>query len=165
MKHATPGRAVIVALTAAMLAACAPEQTPAAPAADAPAASSETRTTREIHDALIIPGSNALFAAEMEAPETDPAWADLRAAAIQTITGAEALKSDARAQDRQAWIDAADLVIAATQQTSEALAQNNADELVFTNGDMMTGCTACHQSFRGADGKEVETALPTSLAQ
>ena len=157
MKHAA-----LVAITALALSACAPkEEAGATP--DSPRPAPTEADTRAVHDALIIPGSNVLFAAEVEAPETDEAWTALRAAAVQTIEGAEALKADHRAKGRQAWIDAADLVIAATQETAAALAGNNADELVFTNGDMMTGCTACHQQFRGPDGKEIEAVLPTSL--
>ena len=164
MKRAT--LTIIATITAAALSACAPKDEAPAPAtSETPAAANAANPTRTVHDALIIPGSNALFAAEAEAPETDEAWTALRAAAAQTIEGAEALKTENHAKGRQAWIDAADLVIAATQLTAEALAANNADELVFTNGDMMTGCTACHQQFRGPDGKEIEAVLPTSLRQ
>ena len=39
-------------------------------------------------------------------------------------------------------------MITATKVTAEALGKKNAEDLVFTNGDMMAGCTACHQQFR-----------------
>jgi hypothetical protein len=148
-------------LAALMLAACAQpteeagDQPPApasagaeSPAAPAAAGLSDASTTRDVHVALIIPGSNALFAAESAPPADDAAWPALQTAAQQVIDGAELLKTGSRPEGRAEWIAHADAVIAATRVTAEALAAKNADDLVFTNGDMMTGCTACHQQFR-----------------
>ena len=163
--------ALLLALSA--LVACSPKAKPAA-ATDAPAASAApdvaaaaaagaadpriptvdpaTITDRssvgDVMHAYVIPGSETLFAAESEAPTDAESWARLRSAAQDVITGAELLKSPERAQGRDGWIKAADSVIAATKQTAEALSRNNADDLVFTDGDMMAGCTECHQKFR-----------------
>lgn len=152
MKH-VQFAAVSLALGLAAACAAGPEAPPAtsAPAASAPAATpglSDASTTRQVHDALVIPGSNLLFASESEAPATDEAWAQVQAAAQKVIQGAELLKTGSRPQGRAEWIAAADTVIAATKVTAEALAQKNAEDLVFTNGDMMAGCTSCHQQFR-----------------
>jgi hypothetical protein len=146
---------------ATALAACAPRpeepaapETPAeTPAAETPApaaapAITDASTTREVHDAYIIPGSNLLFAAENEAPADEPSWAAVQAAAQQVIDGAELLKTGARPEGRADWTGFADGVAVATRLTAEALAVKNADDLVFTNGDMMTSCTACHQAYR-----------------
>jgi hypothetical protein len=114
-----------------------------------PASINDQSPTADVMHAYVIPGSETLFAAESEDPPTDDAgWARLRTAAQNVITGAEMLKAPVRAQGRDGWVKAADMVIEATRKTSEALAKNNADELVFTDGDMMTGCTECHQKFR-----------------
>ena len=141
-----------LALSVLLTSACStkPDETApaAAPTAAAPAGLSDASTTREIHNALIIPGSNLLFAAESEAPATDEAWAAVQDGAQKVIDGAGLLKTGSRPEGRAEWIAAADTVIAATKLTAEALGQKNAEDLVFTNGDMMTGCTSCHQQFR-----------------
>ena len=63
------------------------------------------------------------------------------------IHGAELLKAPGRSKGTE-WNDTLDTVIKATKTTAAALAKKNADDLVFTDGDMMAGCTACHQKFR-----------------
>lgn len=114
-----------------------------------PASITDQSTTADVMHAYVIPGSETLFAAESEdSPTDDVGWAKLRTAAQNVITGAEMLKAPSRAQGRDGWVKAADMVIAATRTSAKALAQNKADELVFTDGDMMTGCTECHQKFR-----------------
>jgi hypothetical protein len=75
------------------------------------------------------------------------------------IHGAELLKSASRSKGAE-WDATVNTVIAATKITANALAKKNADDLVFTDGDMMTGCTACHQKFRDQhppEGHLVET--------
>ena len=136
--------------------ACAKTDAPSAPATGeapvaasaGPAAASAVATVRDIHMTSIIPGSNVLFAAEGEAPDSAADWMAAVAAADQVIQGAERMRAPEFAQNRAEWVAAVDQVIVATRQTRLALEQQVADDLVFTNGDMMTGCTACHQQFR-----------------
>lgn len=149
MKHthlAATGLALLLAASCAGGPEAAPATPPSGPGL------TDASTTRQIHDALIIPGSNLLFAAESEAPATDDAWAQVQDGAQKVLQGAELLKTGSRPEGRAEWISAAETVIAATRTTAEALAQKNAEDLVFTNGDMMTGCTSCHQKFRAAPG-------------
>lgn len=149
------------------LAACAPKE-PAATATPTASATPETSCTSapaaptfagltdlsppiEVHKALIIPGSDILFAAESaDAPTTEEGWKKLQDAAQHVIDGATLMKAGCRPQGRAEWTAAADTVIAATTKTAEALAKKDTSEMVFTDGDMMTGCTACHQQFRQA---------------
>jgi len=146
-KFVEPPRAVSAAPDVAA-AEAAGTADPRIPTVD-PATINDQSPTGDVMHAYVIPGSETLFAAESEDPPTDDAgWAKLRTAAQNVITGAEMLKAPSRAQGRNGWVKAADMVIAATRKTSEALGKNNADELVFTDGDMMTGCTECHQKFR-----------------
>jgi dienelactone hydrolase len=113
-----------------------------------PATITDRSSVADVMHAYVIPGSETLFAAESEPPAKAEDWAKLRTAAQDVITGAELLKSPERAQGRDGWIKSADTVIAATKQTAKALSGNNAEDLVFTDGDMMAGCTDCHQKFR-----------------
>lgn len=113
-----------------------------------PASINDTSPVGDVMHAYVIPGSETLFAAETEGPPADAAgWARLRTAAQDIITGAQLLKAPSRSMGPD-WDATVDTVIGATKITAEALAKNNADDLVFTDGDMMAGCTACHQKFR-----------------
>jgi len=113
-----------------------------------PASINDASPVGDVMHAYVIPGSETLFAAETEGPPADATgWARLRTAAQDIITGAQLLKAPSRSMGPD-WDAAVDTVISATKTTAEALAKNNADDLVFTDGDMMAGCTACHQKFR-----------------
>ncbi len=136
-------RSLPVALAA--LAACALGAAAFAQASEITDAS----TTRDVHDVYIIPGSNALFAAETEAPETDEDWAALEAAAEQVIEGAKLLMAGNRPPGSSDWLMYAGEVDLMTRATiSDAIKPREPDEFVFTNGDMMAACTSCHQQFR-----------------
>lgn len=106
-------------------------------------------TTMEVHEATIIPGSNALFAAESTPPETDEDWSALATAAQQVIEGAKLLQSGNRPPGSSDWLMYAAEVDLATRATiSGAIEAREPDEFVFLNGDMMAACTSCHQQFR-----------------
>ena len=120
---------------------------PRSPTVD-PASLNDASPVGDVMHAYVIPGSETLFAAETEgAPVDEAGWARLQKAAQDVITGAELLKAPSRSKGAD-WNATVDTVIAATKITAEALAKKNADDLVFTDGDMMAGCTACHQKFR-----------------
>lgn len=113
-----------------------------------PASLNDASPVGDVMHAYIIPGSETLFAAETEGPPTDAAgWTRLQKAAHDVITGAQLLKAPNRSKGAD-WDATVDTVITATKVTAEALSKNNADDLVFSDGDMMAGCTACHQKFR-----------------
>jgi hypothetical protein len=120
---------------------------PRVPTVD-PASITDASPVGDVMHAYVIPGSETLFAAETEGPPLNPeGWARLRTAAQDVITGAQMLKAPTRSKGPE-WDAAVDTVIKATKVTAEALARNNADDLVFSDGDMMAGCTSCHQKFR-----------------
>ncbi|MEZ5937190.1 MAG: hypothetical protein R3C52_03120 [Hyphomonadaceae bacterium] len=127
-------------------AAAAGDPDPRLPTVD-PATITADSSVADVMHAFIIPGSESLFAAESEAPVDEAGWTRLQKAAQDVITGCEMLKEPARSMGPE-WDKTCDTVIAATKMSAEALAQNNADDLVFTDGDMMAGCTSCHQQFR-----------------
>jgi hypothetical protein len=142
---------------AAVSAAIAPDVALAAAKGDAdpriptvdPRTITDTSPTGDVMHAFVIPGSETLFAAETEdAPKDDAGWARLQKATQDVIKGAEMLKGAPRSQGREGWIKAADMVIAATKTSATNLAKKSTDDLVFTDGDMMAGCTECHQKFR-----------------
>ena len=126
-----------------------------------PASITDASTVGDVMHAYVIPGSETLFAAETEgAPGDDAGWARLQKGAADVIHGAELLKSPSRSKGPE-WDDTLDTVIRATKATAEALSKRNADDLVFTDGDMMAGCTACHQKFRDQKPPEGHLLEPT----
>jgi hypothetical protein len=173
-------RSLSAILMLAVLAACSPKtETATAPASSSPSAApdvaaaaaagagdpriptvdpatiNEKSSVGDVMRAYVIPGSETLFAAESDDPPTDDAgWAKLQAAAQDIIKGAELLKASSRSEGREGWVKAADTVITATKVTVEALAKKTTDELVFSDGDMMAGCTDCHQKFRDMKARE-----------
>lgn len=162
---------------AVSLAACSPKEeakapaAPTAPAAEAPVAPdvasaaakgqgdpriptvdpatiNDTSPVADVMHAYIIPGSETLFAAESEdAPKDDAGWARLRSAAQDVITGCKFL-TDANRSKGAGWNKTCDTVVAAAKATGKDLDAKTTENLVFTDGDMMVGCTACHQQFR-----------------
>lgn len=145
--------------------ACSPEsakpptqtsEAPTPPAADGdprnptvdPASINSKSPVADVMHAYVIPGSETLFAAESEdAPTGAAGWARLLKATEDVVLGCELLKEPGRSKGAD-WDAACDVVIAATKQTAEALKQESTEDMVFTDGDMMGGCTSCHAQFR-----------------
>lgn len=169
-------------------AAPAPAATPAAPASQAPdvaaaAAKGDTdpriptvdpatindkSPVGDVMHAFVIPGSETLFAQESDDPPKDDAtWTRLQKASADIIKGAELLKAPGRSKGA-GWDKDVDTVIKATKVTQGKLAKKNADDLVFDDGDMMAGCTACHQQFRDLNppkGALVDDKKPAAPAK
>lgn len=113
-----------------------------------PASITDKSPVGDVMHAFVIPGSETLFAQESDDPPRDEAtWARLQKATADIIKGAELLKAPGRSKGA-GWDKTVDTVIKATKVSQGKLAKKNADDLVFDDGDMMAGCTACHQQFR-----------------
>jgi len=176
-------RTHLLAVTLVLAAACAPEPDagssakpvdppvsetapPATVSADPriptidPATVTATSSVADVMHAFVIPGSETLFAAESEeAPVDEAGWARLVKATQDVIHGCELLTQPGRSGGA-AWDATCDTVIAATRQTADALSRKSIEDLVFTDGDMMGGCTSCHAQFRDQprpEGHLVET--------
>ena len=114
-----------------------------------PATINDDSSPADIMHACVIPGSEILFAQESaDPPATDAAWKTLQDAADAVIKGSDLLKTSARSEGRQGWIEAANKVATGAKVSLDKFKQKKADDLVFDDGDMMAGCTACHQQFR-----------------
>jgi hypothetical protein len=162
-------RSLLIAASIALgLAACAPKQEVKAEAAPAqapdvaaaearadpriptvdPASITDASPVADVLHAYVIPGSETLFAAETEDPPKDDAgWARLRTAAQDVVTGCEFLKHPSRSKG-EGWDKTCDTVIAAAKASARDIDARTTENLVLTDGDMMAGCTSCHQQFR-----------------
>ncbi|HEV7691184.1 MAG TPA: hypothetical protein VGO52_10190 [Hyphomonadaceae bacterium] len=129
-----------------------------------PATINEKSSVADVMHAYVIPGSETLFAAESEdAPKDDAGWAKLRSAAQDVITGCKFLTDPGRSKGA-GWNKACDTVVAGAKATGKDLDTKTTENLVFTDGDMMTGCTSCHQNFRDQkppEGKLLDDKKPT----
>jgi hypothetical protein len=120
---------------------------PRVPTVD-PATITDASPVGDIMHAYVIPGSETLFAAESDtAPTDDLGWAKLRTAAQDIVTGCGMLKHPTRSKGAE-WDKACDTVIEAVKVTAQDIDKKTTENLVFTDGDMMAGCTSCHQKFR-----------------
>lgn len=133
-----------------------------------PASINDKSSVGDVMHAFVIPGSETLFAQESDdPPKDDAAWAKLQKATADIIKGAELLKAPGRSKG-PGWNQTVDTVIKATKVSADKLGKKNADDLVFDDGDMMAGCTSCHQKFRDLNppkGALVDDKAPATPAK
>lgn len=117
------------------------------PAVD-PATLTDASTVADVHNALIRPGYKRLTDAEATAPTTDAAWKYASDGADMVIKGADLLTKGSRPKDQGDWVKFAKAVGEKTKVTAANLAKKDADDLVFSDGDIQDACTSCHQKYR-----------------
>lgn len=117
------------------------------PAVD-PATLTDASTVADVHNALIRPGYKRLTDAESTAPTTDAEWAAASEGADMVTKGATLLTQGSRPVDQGDWIKFANAVVEKTKVTADNLAKKDADDLVFSDGDIQDACTSCHQKYR-----------------
>jgi hypothetical protein len=123
------------------------------PSADHQAAGFTTSSTSaDIHSALLNPASDALYAAEADAPTTSEGWAAVQRAAEQMI-GATLMQTGSRPAGRPEWIRISKLVEAAARRSAEAARAKNVELLAAADGDFTAQCEDCHNTFRDAPGR------------
>lgn len=115
-----------------------------------PASFAASATVANVHAALIIPGSDALFAAESNSPEGDAQWASLEAAAQKVIEGARHLQDPSRRRDDMEWARVAKALEDSAGKSLAAAAAQDIDTLPLANGDFVAQCEDCHTVYRDA---------------
>lgn len=130
-------------------AACSPA-TETAKSALAEAA--DAANVKDVHDALIRPGSDALFAAEAAPPETDEGWRKLEIAAQQVVDGAARLQTGPRVRDRGDWLRIARAVEENAGKAIVAAKARDPDALLLADGDFLVHCEDCHKTYRDVGG-------------
>ncbi len=117
------------------------------PAVD-PATLTDASTVADVHNALIRPGYKRLTDAESTAPTTDAEWAAASDGADMVTKGATLLTQGSRPVDQDDWVKFANAVVEKTKVTAAHLANKDAEDLVFSDGDIQEACTSCHQKYR-----------------
>ena len=106
----------------------------------------------QIHSQMIIPASDALYAAESDAPATDGAWAAIQAAAQKLIDGARLLESAPKAQADPQWLRISKAVEDGGSKSLTAVKAHNVEALQAADGEFTAQCEDCHKFFRDIGG-------------
>jgi hypothetical protein len=115
-----------------------------------PAASASFATTRQLMLALVVPTSNAVFAAAGEPPADEAAWAALEANALVLAESGALLHSGPRAVDRGSWIQFSDALIKAAQSAAHAAHDKNVEALPAASDQVYEVCEGCHKQYLSA---------------
>ena len=108
----------------------------------------KTWTVREIHDTAIIPGSDALFAIEKEAPKTIKAWQTARRDALGVTRGAKLLLAPGTSRDMGDWLKLSTALLARGTAAISAVEARDVEKVTLANGDLLEVCESCHTIYR-----------------
>lgn len=120
---------------------------PPVPSAPAAPPFKAVATVKELMLAMTTPSSNAVFAAQGEAPQDDAGWLNVQNNALVLAESGNLLMLGDRVRDRDAWIkDATALVDAATVALNAARAKDAAKFGEAADAVYQT-CEGCHQQY------------------
>jgi len=134
-----PGSRLSLAIAAALL---------VAPVGAEQATISPGATVKQIHELMITPASNALFAVESEAPRDDVGWNHVRDSALLLGESAKLLMTRGRAKDAGDWMTLARALLGSARSAATAAAKRNVDALASVNGEIVATCEGCHETYR-----------------
>jgi hypothetical protein len=99
---------------------------------------------KEVLHQFIIPGANALYAAEADAPAKPEASAALEAGANKLVEGAQLLRTGPRLDAPRPGVeDNACKALVAVQ-------KKDLDAMTIADGDFTAQCEDCHKPYRDA---------------
>lgn len=105
-------------------------------------------TVRQLHDAMIIPASNALFALEKKAPKDKTGWAAAKTHALLVAEAGNLLMIGTRARDRGQWLKFARSLVDKAEAEMNVLDKQSSNDVLIANGDMLEVCEGCHTVYR-----------------
>lgn len=165
-------RLALVGTLAAALAACTkekpPEETAASPtpteaASATPSAASDpardfpkvdpttltdASSVADVHNALIRPSYQMMTDAEGAPPTDEAGWKALAEAPVGLSKGLALLTTGSRAKDQGDWVKLANAAVEKVKVSADNIAKKNAEDLVFSDGDIQTACESCHSKYR-----------------
>lgn len=112
------------------------------------AAARSVATVRELHDAMTIPASDAVFNTGREAPRTEQQWAAVRNAAIQLTESGNLLMIGSRVKDTGAWMKLSRDLVDAGEVALRAAEAKNMDALSDAGDRILLVCETCHKTYR-----------------
>ena len=105
-------------------------------------------TVRQLHDAMTIPASDAVFNTGREAPRTDQQWTAVRNAAVQLTESGNLLMIGSRVKDKGAWMKLSRALVDAGAVALEAIDAKNMAALSDAGDRILLACATCHESYR-----------------
>ena len=103
---------------------------------------------RELHDIMISPASDALFAASSNQPLDAKGWTDARNQAVLLAESANLLMVGTRVRDTGNWMKMSRAMVDAAALAATAAEKKDAKALEAATDSITTACMECHRPYR-----------------
>jgi prophage DNA circulation protein len=118
-------------------------------AAVPPAGVRAIATVRQLHDVLITPASDAVFAAAGDdTPKTVKAWTAAHDHALLLAEAGNLLMLGNRARDNDRWMKISRALVDAAALAAAAADKHDAKALAAAADSITTACETCHRPYR-----------------
>ena len=105
-------------------------------------------TVRELHDIMISPASDAVFAASSNQPLDAKGWTDARNQAILLAESGNLLMTGTRVRDNGNWMKMSRAMVDAAALAAAAAEKKDAKGLEAATDSITTACMECHRPYR-----------------
>jgi cytochrome c556 len=105
-------------------------------------------TIKDLHDAMINPASDAIFAAGGEPPKDAEAWAAVRNNAIVLAESGSMMMVGSRAKDAGQWMQMSQAMVDAAALAVKAADAGDVDLLIEAGNQLVPACERCHRPYR-----------------
>ena len=103
---------------------------------------------RELHDIIISPASDAVFAASSNQPLDAKGWTDARNQALVLAESGNLLMVGARVRDNGNWMKMSRALVDAAAQSAAAAQKKDAKALEVATDAITVACMECHRPYR-----------------
>jgi hypothetical protein len=135
----------MISMSAALAAGC------SAPSSEAPAQQPSpfqaVASVQELMRAITIPSSNAVFAAQSEAPQDAAGWLSLQNNAVLLAESGNLLMIGARARDHGNWDSSSRALIDAAALALTAARAKDSNKLGQAADAVYAACEGCHEQY------------------
>jgi hypothetical protein len=105
-------------------------------------------SVKQLHDVMITPASDAVFAAAGETPANAKAWEAARNQALVLAEAGNLLMLGSRARDNAAWMTMSRALVDAAAAAATAAEQKDAKALEGAGDSITVACETCHRPYR-----------------
>ena len=105
----------------------------------------------DVMDAMVVPGSDALFGVGRAEPNSEQAWIALRYQAVILAEAGRALTAPGRSRS-EAWDGWSIAMSQAAEAAADGIDARDVDAVLFAGGDIIESCTGCHRVYLPRDG-------------
>jgi hypothetical protein len=105
-------------------------------------------SVRQLHDVLITPASDAVFAASAEPPLDDRAWTTAQNQALVLAESGNLLMVGTRVRDTNNWMRMSRALVDAASRAAAAAEKKDAMALEASTDAITVACMECHRPYR-----------------